>query len=308
MTDSYDMFAGLTGQTKSDLVRQVLDGVVRIDPELKEFLAIRSLGKTVCLQAAVNGVPVPVHVTAPDAPTFLRNHQSLISQPEKPFEPGMVDLNGVQTPAFLRQVGSITTVVYRQHDALMISLTAERAVPVPTDLRRGKKLPFKLPDSDGFLLTTFEGQLMVVGSYRGLRKNEIRCAAKAVVSLGLIKLSPDTCIVGIKVPGLCGWCDMPLALALESPENWRLNPPDVNGTSKLLFVLAERKTSIVEALRAVRLSKDFTIALHETIEEQHERAASMTRDNYVASIETYRQRRKVDDIHQDFVASCIAHD
>ena len=62
MTDSYDMFAGLTGQTKSDLVRQVLDGVVRIDPELKEFLAIRSLGKTVCLQAAVNGVPVPVHV------------------------------------------------------------------------------------------------------------------------------------------------------------------------------------------------------------------------------------------------------
>ena len=308
MTDSYDMFAALPGQTKTDLVRQVLDGVVRIDPDLTEFMAIRSHGKTVIVQAVVNGVPLSVHVTAPDAATFLRNHQSLTSQPEKPFEHGMVDLDGVQTPAYLRQVGSITTVVYCQHDTLMISLTAERAVPVPSDLRRGKKLPFGLPDNDGFLLTTFQGQLMVVGSYRALRKNEIRCAGKAVMSFGLVKLSPDTCIIGIKIPGLCGWCDMPLAFALESPENWKLNPPDANGTSKLLFVLAERKTSIVEALRAVRLSREFTMALHETIEEQHERAADMTRDNYIASIEAYRQRRKVDDIHLDFFASCIAHD
>ncbi len=306
MTDSYDMFATLPGQAKTDLVRQVLDGVVRIDPDLQQFMSIRSQGKTVIVQTTVNGVPLQVHVTAPDAHTFLRNYQSLTSQPEKPFCSGMVDLNGIQTPAFLRQVGSITTVVYRQHDALMISLTAERAVPVPSDLRRGKKLPFELPDNDGFLLTTFEGQLMIVGSYRGLRKNEIRCAGKAVMSFGLVKLSPDTCIIGLKVPGVCGWCDMPLAYGLESPENWKLNPPDVDGTSKLLLILAERKTSIVEVLRTVRLSKEFTTALHETIEEQHERAAGMTRESYIASIEAYRRRRKVDDIHLDFTASCIA--
>ena len=136
----------------------------------------------------------------------------------------------------------------------------------------------------------FEGTVLLVGRFLGLRRPEVQAAKKGAVSVGLARFDARLCVIGLRIPGLIsGWTDLPFALGVERAENRRFGPPDAVGRMRLVRVMGDRLTGVARVVRPLSMSRAWTVAFHGVLEAQHD-AGDLSRAEYDALVRATRGR------------------
>lgn len=302
-------FETLSAPERLEVVRQFLAELSRVDPGLRQSVALWKQGTTARVAADVacpQGVmQLGINLLVEGAdPKLMRALRSRVESGALIFGRGRAQLKGTGTsPVQLAELGYGSLMVREHLGELVLVASTQHPVSVPAGLAVGRPLPTKLPDGEGFVATLFEGQLLLLGSYQGLRQQEVQAARTAPILLGLVPVTQGLLLIGLGIPGLLdGHADLPFALGIEPPETRRWPPPAPDGGAVILVALVERRDGVVRALRTLKMSAAWSAELHRLVEGQMDCMDGYCRAQYEVEVADSRRRwPRPQDIARDFV-------
>jgi hypothetical protein len=276
-------------------VRGIFAAAETVDPGFRDASSIWARGKTARLEMAIPGVgPLPVHLMVEDSdPRLLRALYSRLKSGQLEWVDGRAAAVDGVVPAVSALLGAgIGVLVVREMlGELILSLTGKPSIPYPMGLEPGRPSPLPRPEAEGFRALLFEGRLILVGGFHGLRREEVKAAKRAPITLGLAPVTPDLLSIGMKYPNLMsGWTDMPFAIGVEKPETRKWLPPGSDGTTVVIVAVVDCLTNVAAAVRVLWMSPSWTAGLHDIVDRQIDRAGGYDRARYVAEVDVCRAK------------------
>ena len=295
--DALEWFASFSNEERVSIVRSVVESIHKMDPDWSQCSAIWARGKTVRLTAAASVGPhaaaIGLHlVIEGNDPRLRRILTTRLTAGDLTFEAGWLQHEGKsEERAWMARLGMGTLAVYGERGEVIIKATHRQPLAVPGASGSQAIAALPLPPAEGFLSYLYDGQPLLVASFHGVSAGEIDAVRNVPIEIGVVPISDGLLLFGLKVPGLTdGWADLPFSLAVEQPENRRINPPEADGVGHLLLALIDRDTRRTVALRPLRLSTAFTSALHDLLDTQQDVAGRYTMTDYRRDLETSQRR------------------
>lgn len=305
--DPLEWFASLGADARVAAVREVVEAFSRVDPGFANATAMWRRGKTARVEILVpsaSPLPFGAHLGVEGGePRLLRNLVDRVERGDLEFGNALVEAeDGSREGAMAASLGVGSVVVTARMGELMLRAVQRQrlVVPVAEDAPRGRagipflvgsKFPGSIPDREGFLLMLVAGQLVAVGNYDKITPRDARLLRTGPARVGLAVPSESLLLLCLEIRGFTdGWVEMPFALAIEPPEQRRLEPPDAQGRMALAVVLIDRSDGTVRTIRLVSLSKKFTSALLDAIDAQQDAAAGYDRARYLADYAEAQRR------------------
>jgi hypothetical protein len=314
MLTPYAWFRGLADAERTAAVRALLAAADAVDTGLEHARSIWRNRKTARLEVEVSGVGgMALHlVVEGDDPRLLRAFRSRVAAGNLDWVEGRcASIDGSVVPSVSAPLGVGVLVVRELFGELLLSITGKPAISYPEGLVVGKPSPLpRPPGGDGFTVLLFHGQVVLVGGFAGMRKPEVKAARKSPITLAVAPLTPDLCVIGMRVPGLLtGWADLPFAVGVEPPERRQWLPPAADGTMVVLVAVVDRATNVCVAVRSLWMSPKWTAALHNVVDEQVVRAGAYTKAAYHQQVDDYRSKYpRPDDLRPLMTAIEVGHD
>ena len=298
---SWKSLSSMSPTERLVMLGSFIDSVMDIDPSLSQAAKIWNLGKTVAVECRLGDMSLRIYLSA--TPALVNRLADALREGRLEMSSGTADIGGRQVEALVGSMGSAAVSVTEAPDGgLLVTVAHMRAVALPEGPREGEVVPFPLPGGEGFTVLPFEGSILLVGAFAGLRRQEVQAASKGTITVGLARFDERLCSICLRIPGLLtGWTDLPFALGVERPENRRLSPPSTSGGMKLVLVAGDALTGLARVVRPLAMSRAWTSALHDILEAQHD-AGEVSRADYEALVRASRERWPTpDDVARDFV-------
>lgn len=284
-----DWFGSLNQESKNAAIKQFIEITENLDPNRELRAQLWPNNKTVKFDVSlpVSGgsshLEFPVHVAVNDG-GFVQWDRLIgqLQERDLVFDTGwLMDPYHGNISGWTAGFGDSTLIVREVDNDLVLYLTDMSVVNAPEGLDEGIPFPIALPKEEGLVALLFEGQITFVSSYPYLREDEVECARRGTMKIGVQGVTDGLMAFALSISGFTeGWADMPFAIGIEQPENRRLTPVSEGRGRPLNFILVDRTTKRVRVIRPVIAGLKLTREIEKLARKQIETAESYDLKQY----------------------------